>query len=155
MPLGHKRAQAFRCVIDGVDDFASSFGRDVSHRENARRRSRLAETLVVLVHLADEVLCRPDIDASVGRFASRLSAVGERKQGRPFELPRFVAVVRLARRAHAPVGDLDGGDAGQVRPAQEGSRFGRNLPRLGIRRLASAEDEVDASLLLDRERQRA
>ena len=153
--LRRKLADALRGGGEVREPLAGAWRRDVSYREHARGRSRLAETLVVLAHLADEVLCRPDVDASVGRSVSSLSAVCERKQGRLFELPRFVAVVRLARRAHAPVDDLDGGDAGQVRPAQEGSRFGRNLPRLGIGRLASAEDEVDASLLLDRERQGA
>src|SRR5207302_5633806 len=40
-------------------------------------------------------------------------------------------------------------------PAEEGGRLGRNLPRLRVRCLAPADDEVDVAFLLDRERQRA
>jgi hypothetical protein len=46
-------------------------------------------------------------------------------------------------------------DAREVRPAQERRRLRRDLPRLGVRRLPAGDDEIDAALLLERERQRA
>src|SRR5439155_1017495 len=129
--LGGELADARRGGGEVCEPLAAAWRRDVPHREHASRGSRLAETLVVLVHLPDEVVCLPDVDASVSRPV-RVPAVRERKQRGRFELPRLVAVVGLACRTQ-PAGDhLDRRDARQMRPAQECGRLGGNLPRLRV-----------------------
>src|SRR5439155_20268219 len=127
---------------------------DVTHRQDARRRSGLTEALVVLAYLFDEIACCPDVDASVG-VRVRVSCMGKGEHRRAGELVRLEAVIRLANRSNGGAVDLDLDHARDVRPAEEGGGFGGNLPGLRGGRLPSAEDEVDVALLLDCERERA
>src|SRR5436305_1580558 len=66
--------------------------------------------------------------------------------------PRFPDRPRRAEDAGPHLGLHD---ARQVRPVEEGGGLGGHLPRLGVRRLPPADDEVDAAFLLNREGERA
>src|SRR4029453_8583644 len=125
---------------------ARSFRCDVADGEHARGRAGLAETLVVRSNIVDEVLCRPHDDLAAG-VACSFAATCDREHGGTRELVDGVAALRLARRAHAAVRNVELDDAGHVRAAEERGGFRRYLPRLGVERLLAAEDKIDVAFL--------
>ena len=153
-PFGQERLQPRCRVLGGREDVAAPLGCHVTYGQDARGRAGLAEALVVLVHLVDEIARGPDLDRSSGALGG-FSCVREGEHRRPRELIRLETVIGLANRADGTPLHLQLDDARDVRPAEKGSGFGGNLPRLGVDRLASAQDEVDIPFLLDRERERA
>src|SRR5206468_6045918 len=73
---------------------------------------------------------------------------------RQLDLVDLFAEIRVPRESERVAGALDGRGARDMRPAEERGDLARHLPRLGVERLASAENEV-SSLLLDRQRERS
>src|SRR5437870_6331328 len=65
--LGQQFSYACRCFVDGVEDVAGALGRDVPNGQDARGRSGLAEALVVLTQVVDEIGGGPDVDVAVAR----------------------------------------------------------------------------------------
>jgi hypothetical protein len=102
---------------------------------------------------------RPDVDPGRGtRAVNRLGRwidAGNRDERGRGDLVLVDALVALAQREQAAVVAAQLDHARQLRDAEERGHLGRHLPGLRVERLAPAEDEVDAALLLDRERERS
>src|SRR5207247_5336731 len=64
-PLLRQLADSRRRRLDRLDPLTGPLGRDVPYGEDARGRAGLAEALVVLAHLVDEIGRRPDVDRAV------------------------------------------------------------------------------------------
>ena len=153
--LGEQRPHLYGRVLGARGSDPGTLGTSVADGEYACRRSGLAEALVVRLEVVDEIGRLPDLDRAVPIPARRLlrgKADGE--DDRQPDLVDLLAEVRVPRDAERVAGALDGRGARDMRPAEERGDLTRNLPRLGVERLASAEDEVGA-LLLDRQRERS
>src|SRR5205814_9796476 len=78
-------------LLGGGCELAGAVGRHVSHREDPGRRAGLAEPLVVLAQVVDEIACRPDVDRALTICVpGRVLGPGNRDQGRqrPLDRPR-------------------------------------------------------------------
>ena len=68
-----KRADPSGGFLDRAGPLSKALGRDVVDCEYPSRGARLAEALVVLVQIVDEVACRPYVDATFSWPCCRLA----------------------------------------------------------------------------------
>ena len=153
--LGEQRAHFRGRLLCARGSDPGTLGPGVADGEHACRRSGLAEALVVLEDLVDEIGRLPDLDRAVCVAARRL--LGREADGdddREIRLVDLLAEVRVPREPERVARALDDRRVRDMRPAEERGDLGRHLPGLRVERLAPAEDEIGA-LLLDRQRERS
>ena len=133
-------------LFDGVEALAGALWGDVVDGENAGRRARLPEALVVLAHVVDEVGGSPDVDPALSRLRLGRLALGpsQRDDSRERHLDRLLAVVGLATNTQTVALEREADRVRHLWAAEKGRNLGRHLPGLRIERLAAAEDEIRA-----------